>query len=66
MLAAILEALNARKNNLLLLAEASLHPGQFNAFRKLLLNELGQKGLEGELVRILAERKPGLERHGRE
>lgn len=66
MLPAILEALNSRKKKLLLLAEASLPHHQFLAFRTLFLDELGQKGLEGELVRIVAERKPGLERHGRE
>ena len=66
MLPAILEALSARKNKLLLIAQASLSQSQFLAFRTLLLDELGQKGLEGELVRILAPQKQGVERHGRE
>ena len=66
MLPAILEALGARKNKLLLLAQASLTQHQFVAFRTLLLDELGQKGLEGELVRILAGQKQGVARNGRE
>ena len=54
-LQAIIEALNARKNRLLLLAQASLSESQFHAFRKLLLLELGRDGFEGELLKIVTE-----------
>lgn len=59
MLPAILEALNPRKNKLLLFAQMAMSQSQFIAFRALLLDELGQRGLERDLVRILAERTPG-------
>jgi hypothetical protein len=66
-LAAILQAINARKNRVLLLAQAALPEHQFKAFRTLLLDEFGQKGLEQELARIYAEeRHAGMERNGRE
>lgn len=53
--AAIREALNVRKRRLLLFAEAALPQGQFSAFRKLVLDELGSGGLEQDLVRVMAE-----------
>lgn len=66
-LAAILDAINASKNQVLLLAQAALPEHQFKAFRKLLLDEFGQKGLEKELARIYAEdRQQGRDRNGRE
>ena len=52
---AIREVLNTRKRRLLLFAEAALPPGQFQAFRKLVLDELGNSGLEQDLVRVVAE-----------
>ncbi len=52
---AIIAALNARKNRSLRLAEASLPPSQFQAFRKLFLGEFGREGMERDLVRIIAE-----------
>jgi hypothetical protein len=51
----IRELLNARKRKLLLFAEAALPHGQFQAFRKLVLDELGNTGLEQDLVRVVAE-----------
>ncbi len=51
----IRELLNLRKRRLLLFAEAALPLTQFVAFRKLLLCELGEKGLEQDLVRVVAE-----------
>jgi hypothetical protein len=60
---AIREALNVRKRRLLLFAEAALLPGQFQAFRKLVLDELGSRGLEQDLVRVVADIRHG-ERHG--
>ena len=60
---AIREALNVRKRRLLLFAEAALPPGQFQAFRKLVLEELGSMGLEQDLVRVMADIREK-ERHG--
>lgn len=66
-LQAILEVVNARKNRALLLAQAALPEHQFKAFRTLLLDEFGQKGLESELARIYAEdRQQDRDRNGRE
>ncbi len=52
---AIREVLNLRKRRLLLFAEAALPPAQFQAFRKLVLDEMGNTGLEQDLVRVVAE-----------
>jgi hypothetical protein len=60
---AIREVLNLRKRRLLLFAEAALPHGQFHAFRKLLLDELGSTGLEQDLVRVVADIREG-KRHG--
>jgi hypothetical protein len=49
------EALNARKNKALRIAEAALPESQFRAFRSLFLDEFGRSGLEEDLVRIVAE-----------
>lgn len=46
-------AVRARCNRVLLIAESSLPSNQFQAYRKLLLNEFGKSGLEGELERLL-------------
>lgn len=54
-LAAIVRALNVRKNKLLDMAQAALPPAQNTAYRKLLLNELGKEGFERDLERIIAE-----------
>ena len=59
MLEAIVQALNARKNRVLLLAEASLPPERYRAFRRLFLGEFGRDGLERELAGIIAEGKNG-------
>lgn len=48
----VIDLVNARKNRVLLIAEASLPESQFKAFRKLFLGEFGDKGLEGELFEI--------------
>ena len=55
MLALLLDAVNARKNRALRLAEAALPESQFRAFRGLFLDEFGRCGLERELERIVAE-----------
>jgi hypothetical protein len=66
-LSTLLDLLNARKNRVLLIAESSLPERQFKAFRKLVLGEFGEKGLEGELARIYAEeQQKGRDRNGRE
>ncbi len=54
MLQAIVDALNARKNKVLLLAQAALPDTQFQAFRKLFLGEFGRDGLERELEHLFA------------
>jgi hypothetical protein len=51
MVEAIREVLNVRKRRLLLFAEAALPQAQFQAFRKLVLDEMGHTGLEQDLVR---------------
>jgi len=56
MLEAIREVLNVR---LLLLAEAALPQRQFQAFRKLVLDEIGNTGLEQDLVRVVAAMRQG-------
>lgn len=63
----VLDLINARKNRVLLLAQAALPEHQFKAFRTLLLDEFGQKGLESELARVFAEdRQHGADRNGQE
>ena len=51
----IVELINPRKNRLLLCAEAALPERQFIAFRKLLLDELGNSGLIGDLEELLSK-----------
>ena len=45
----IVELVNRRVRQVLLVAEASLPPSQFRAFRSVTLNAFGRDGLEGEL-----------------
>lgn len=51
----LLEAVNARKNKALQLAQVGLSEPQFRAFRGLFLDEFGRNGLESELARIVAD-----------
>jgi hypothetical protein len=60
LLDSLTDALNARKNRALRIAEAALPESQFRAFRSLFLDEFGRSGLEEDLARIVAE----FERHG--
>ncbi len=46
------EVLNGAKNRILLYAQASLSPTQFQAFRKLVLDEMGMSGIEGKARKI--------------
>ena len=55
LLAVLLDAINARKNRALQLAQVGLSEHQFRAFRGLFLNEFGRSGLESELARIVAD-----------
>ena len=48
----IMAAVRAHLRNILLSAEAALPGQQFEAYRKLVLNEFGKSGLEGELDRL--------------
>lgn len=52
LLSLIVQALDRRKNNLLLVAEAALPQSQFQAFRKIVLNEFGKSGLQTELEEL--------------
>lgn len=45
----IMELLRMHINRVLLIAESSLTGSQFKAYRKLILDEFGQSGLEKEL-----------------
>ena len=42
--------------NVLLYAEAALPKSQFDAFRKLVLNEFGRTGAEGKIRKLFMER----------
>ena len=55
LLTILLEAVNARKNKALQLAQVGMSEPQFRAFRGLFLDEFGRNGLESELVRIVAD-----------
>ena len=57
----ILDALNKRKDRLLLTAQVGLPDHQFDAYRKILLDELGRNGFEQDLEKIL---KQHTERNG--
>ncbi len=59
------ELIKARKNRLLLLAQSSLPEHQYRAFKTLLLDELGNRGLDGDLKRLLNQ-KNGMDRNGQE
>ena len=59
----VLDLLNAHKNRALRIAEASMPPSQFKAFRRLFLDEFGKSGLERELV-IVFDEEQHKDRHG--
>jgi len=54
----ILDLLNRRKKQVLLIAQAALPEHQFGAFRQLFLDEFGKSGLEAELARLFADSSP--------
>lgn len=49
------QLINPHLNQLLLVAETALPPSQFQAFRKVTLNEFGNNGLGKELDRLFKE-----------
>ena len=52
--------LNARLNRLLLVAEVALPPTQFQAFRKLTLDEFGKNGFCSDLETLYGQNKERL------
>jgi hypothetical protein len=46
-----------RMKRILEFGELALAPGQFTAFRKLVLDEFGRSGLESELERVFREKR---------
>ena len=54
-LPALVAKLNERKNRLLQYAQVGMSQSQFEAFRKLLLDELGKNGFEEELEDALTQ-----------
>jgi hypothetical protein len=61
----IKDLLNARKSRVLLFAQASLPEHQFIAFKKLFLDEFGDRGLDGELQKLF-NKQHGMGRNGLE
>jgi len=59
---ALLPLVNARLNRVLLIAQAALPEHQFEAFRRLILDEFGRAGLIRDLNTVLGESRQ--ERHG--
>ena len=50
-----MDKLNERKNRLLLTAQVGLPENQFEAYRKILLDELGRNGFEKDLEEVLMQ-----------
>ena len=57
-LAEVMEAVQPHINRVLLYAESSLPEGQFRAFRKLVLDELKNSGLNKDLKRLFEKQAP--------
>ena len=55
LLDAIIAALDARKNQVLLVAQAALPATQFEAFRKIVLDQLGRSGFQRDLEALFVE-----------
>jgi len=51
----IIQLVNPRLNHILRVAESSLHPGQFKAFRKLTLDDFGENGLRKDLDKLFSQ-----------
>lgn len=61
----IKELINSRKNRVLTIAQAALPDSQYQAFKKLFLDEMGERGFEKDL-KVLLDKQDGMERNGRE
>ena len=48
----LLKLMDARKGNILLFAQGCMTDSQFQAYRKFVLNQLGDKGLPGDFKKI--------------
>jgi len=55
----IFKIYNESKNRILLYIQASVTPEQFQALRKLILDELGMSGAEGKVRKLLEEDRAG-------
>ena len=53
----VMEHVNARMSRVLLMAEASLPEAQFRAYRKLVLDEFGKRGLGKELDKLFDQQE---------
>lgn len=64
-LSLILDKLNERKNRLLLTAQVGLPDKQYEAYRKIVLDELGRNGFEKDLEEVLMQQseRQGTGRH---
>ena len=55
----IFKIYNESKNKILLYIQASVTPEQFQALRKLILDELGMSGAEGKVRKLLEKERAG-------
>ena len=55
----IFKIYNESKNRILLYIQASVTPEQFQALRKLILDELGMSGAEGKVRKLFGEERAG-------
>jgi hypothetical protein len=55
----IFKIYNESKNRILLYIQASVTPEQFQALRKLILDELGMSGAEGKVRKLFEEERAG-------
>ena len=62
----VISLLNARKSRLLTYAQLAMTEHQFRAYKTLLLDELGERGLEKELKEMINEKQYGESRNGQE
>lgn len=51
----LLQAIDARKKRVLLVAQAAMPLSQFEAYRKIFLDEFGHSGLETDVSQIVAD-----------
>lgn len=59
------DLLNMRKNRVLTIAQAALPEHQFQAFKKLYLDEMGERGFERDLKQLM-DKQDGVVGNGRE